>query len=105
MVAAVSAAMGIRAARLRKCRRHACLYSCAREMRVRHGGRYSRRSVLGEKLAIAPIGVWGHVTVRCLEARLSEPGRSVFAPFLCDGAYAQCCKGYCYSRCHFRFNG
>ena len=74
-------------------------------MRVRHGGRYSRRSVLGEKLALARISVRGQVTVRCLEARLPQPGGSVFALFLRDGAYAQCCKGYCYSRCHFRFNG
>src|SRR6266446_3598930 len=76
--------------RLGKCRRHACRYS---------------RSVLGEKLALARIGVRGHITVRCLEARLAQPGGSVFALFLCDGAYAQCCKGYCYGRCHFRFDG
>jgi hypothetical protein len=51
----------------------------------RHTGRYNR-SVLGEKLALARIGVRGHVTVGCLAARLAQPGGSVFALLLCDGA-------------------
>ena len=29
----------------------------------------------------------------------------MFALFLRNGAYAQGCKGYCYGRCHFRFDG
>ena len=47
----------------------------------------------------------GHVNLGSLEARLAQPGGSVFALLLRDGAYAQGCKGYCYSRCHFRFDG
>jgi hypothetical protein len=75
----------------------------AREMRATHRP-LPLRSVLGEKLALARIGVRGHA-VPCLEARLAQPGGSVFALLLRDGAYAQGCKGYCYSRCHFRFDG
>jgi hypothetical protein len=29
----------------------------------------------------------------------------MFALLLRDGTYGQCCKGYCYSRCHFCFDG
>jgi hypothetical protein len=80
------------------------LYSCDPEKCGRHTGRYSRL-VLGEKLALARIGVWRHVTVRCLEARLARPSGSVFALLLRDGAYDQGYKGCCYSHCHFRFDG
>lgn len=80
------------------------LYSCAPEKCGRRTGRYSR-SVLGEKLALASIGVRGHVTFRCLDSRLAQAGGSAVALLLCDSTYAQCCKGYCYGRCHFRFDG
>ena len=50
--------------------------------------RSAAQSILGEKLALARIDSRGHVTIRGLEALLAQPGGSVFALLLCDGAYA-----------------
>ena len=71
MVAAVSAAMGIRAARPTEMQ----ATRLPLQLRPRNArgdtAAATVASVLGEKLALARIGVRGHVTVRCLEARLS----------------------------------
>src|SRR4029453_11095802 len=59
--------------------------------------------VLGDKRALAASALDGQGNLGSL-ARLPQPCGSMFASFLRDDAYGQGCKGYSYSRCHFRFD-
>ncbi len=62
------------------------------------------RSVLGEKLVLATSVLTGHRNLASSQAHLAQPGGSMFALLFRDGSYAQGCKGYCDSGCHFRFD-
>ena len=61
-------------------------------------------SVLREKLVLDASVVPGQRNCGCWQGDLVQRGGSMFALLLRDGAYAQKCKGYCYSRCHFGFD-
>jgi hypothetical protein len=67
-------------------------------------GRCRPLSVLSEKSILVGCGLDGERNLGSLGAALAQPSGSMFTLFLGDSAYAQCCKGHCYSRCHFRFD-
>ena len=61
-------------------------------------------SVLGEKLVLSALVLRGQRTLGSSQTHLAQPGGSMLALLLRDGAYADGCKSDCYSRCHFRFD-
>jgi hypothetical protein len=61
--------------------------------------------VLGEKVVLAASVLDGRGNLGTLQARLAQPGGSMFASFLGDDAYGQGRKRHCYSHCYFGLDG